>query len=74
MTFKIDLSKMKHLKEKSCYNYNFYSYGNYGIELLQVCDEEANMYIYYLVNGDNKVLLGCSDDDEEYIEFMTLYT
>ncbi len=47
MDIKIDLSKMKHLKEKSFYNNNYYAFGNVGLELLQHCDEEYNNYDYY---------------------------
>jgi|13_taG_2_1085334.scaffolds.fasta_scaffold335945_1 hypothetical protein len=74
--FKIDLSKMNHLKEESVYNRNLYSYGNMGVKLLQVCDEEYNTYDYYLVDGENKVFLGSSDGncDEEEVSLMYMYT
>ena len=76
MDIKIDLSKMNHLKEKSFYNYNYYSYGNSGVELLQVCDEQFGTYDYYLIGDDeSKVLLGSSQEPcEEVIDFMTQYT
>ena len=75
MTIKIDIAKMKHLKEKSCYNNNYYSFGNAGIELLQKCNEEYETYDYYLIDGDKKVLLGSADGyAEEEIEFMFRYT
>ena len=73
--FKIDLSKMKHLKEKSQYNLNYYAYGNCGIELLQKCNEEYGTCDYYLIDGKNKSFLGSSEDPEdEGINFMTMYT
>ena len=74
MILDIDLSRMTHLEDISCYNYNFYSYGNCGLKLLQVCDEEAEQYNYYLIDGDHKVFLGCTDGDEQEIEFMIRHT
>ena len=74
MTIKIDLSEMKHLKEKSHYNYNFYAHGNMGVELLQICDEVDESYEYYLIDGDNKVLLGSAQYQEAEVEFMVQYT
>tara|TARA_R100000655_G_scaffold15789_3_gene34792 strand:+ start:627 stop:851 length:225 start_codon:yes stop_codon:yes gene_type:complete len=74
MIIKINLSEMTHLKDKSKYNYNFYSHGNMGLELLQICDEYFNNNDYYLVDGDKKILLGSTDYDEEEIEFMYKYT
>lgn len=75
MKIKINIKEMKHLKEKSFYNNNYYKYGNMGVELLQHCSEEYETNDYYLINGDNKVFLGSSEEyDEEEIEFMTMYT
>ena len=75
MTIKIKLSEMKHLKEKSCYNNNYYAFGNAGVELFQHCDEEYNTYDYYLIDGESKILLGSADgSDEEEIDFMYQYT
>lgn len=72
---RVDISKMKHLKDKSHYNYNFYTSGNMGIELLQICHEEYNTYDYYLIDGDNKVFLGSAEEsDEQEINFMYKYT
>jgi len=74
MTIKINLDEMTHLKEKSHYNYNFYSYGNMGLELLQKWNEEYDSGDYYLIDGDSRVFLGSSDSDESEIEFMYMYT
>ncbi len=74
MTIKINLSEMKHLKDKSHYNYNYYSHGNQFVELLQVCDEYFEVCNYYLVKGDQKVFLGSSEYDDNEIEFMHMYT
>ena len=76
MEIKIELSEMKHLKEKSFYNHNYYSHGNSGLELLQICDEQYETYDYYLINTEgDKVLLGSSQEPcEETISFMIQYT
>jgi len=74
MKIKIDISEMKHLKEKSHYNYNFYTHGNMGLELLQICDEEYETYDYYLIEGESKVFLGSAQYDENEIEFMYKFT
>lgn len=74
MDIKINLSEMKHLKEKSHYNYNFYSHGNMGIELLQICDEQDETFEYYLVDGESKVLLGSAQYNETVVDFMVRYT
>ena len=72
---KIDLSKMKYLREKSCYNLNYYAYGNCGMELLQKFSEESGTCDYFLIDGDNKSFLGSSEEtDEEVIDFMQMYT
>lgn len=77
MILEIDLSRMKHLKDKSCYNRNYYSYGNTNVELLQICLEDYNQCDYFLINSDgHQVFLGSSDSncDDESIEFMYRYT
>ena len=75
MLFNINLSEMKQLREKSHYNYNFYAYGNMGLELLQVWHEENDTCDYYLISGDSKVLLGSADGcDENEVDFMYKYT
>ena len=75
MTININVNELNHLKEESHYNYNFYSYGNMGLKLLQICHEESDTYDYYLIDEDNKVLLGSAGGcDESAIDFMHKYT
>jgi hypothetical protein len=75
MTIKLNLSEMVHMTEVSHYNFNFYSFGNMGIKLLQICNEDYNTCDYYLIDHDQQVFLGSADGDtEEDIEFMFKYT
>jgi len=75
MQIRIDLKKMRHLRDESCYNHNYYAYGNQGQKLLQVGNEDGGTYDYYLIDGRNKICIGSSEDnDEESVDFMTRYT
>jgi hypothetical protein len=73
--FKIDISKMTHLKDKSHYNLNYYTHGNCGLELLQKCNEEYGTCDYYLIDRGKKIFIGSSEGTEdELINFMNMYT
>ena len=67
------MSKMRHLKEKSEYCYNFYKCGNTDAEILEVCREDYPYYEYFIVDGDKKTLLGSGNEEGE-IELLREYT
>lgn len=64
---------MTHIKEKSVYNHNYYSCGNMGYEILVECDEQYDSLTYWIVAGQQKILLGCGDMSGE-VEFLTLHS
>lgn len=67
-----DLSKLiSILPDKSCYNNNYYLYNNHL--LLEECIEDADTVIYYLVIGNNKFMLGCTNCYYKP-EIINLYT
>ena len=64
---------LNRLVDKSYYNHNYFSYGNTGAEILEVCHEDENYYDYFLIKGYEKIFLGSSEDGET-IDFLTQYT
>jgi hypothetical protein len=64
---------LNHLAGKSHYNHNYFSYGNNGAEILEICHEDENYYDYFLIHGYEKIHLGSSEDGET-IDFLTQYT
>ena len=70
----LDKSKMNHLKGESSYNRNIFSYGNSGMKILEICHEDYNFYEYKIIDEDNEVLLGCSEEQFKDIELLTYFT
>lgn len=74
----------KHIPQKSHYNHNIYRYVGKeyreNTEILEICHEEHNEYVFYLMDNDHKVFLGCSnhsiDEDTLFItvDFRMMYT
>lgn len=76
----IDLSQYVHVPEKSVYNHNYYKgkNDNTGVMLFVKCDEYYNTYYFYMVDGDNKIFIGSSQNfdasDIHHVSLSEMYT
>lgn len=77
----LGLNSIKHLKEKSCYNCNYYEiepygdwcyfFGNNVIE--EACHEEEDYYTFTLGHFNNEEFVGVLQWDSEYGEDLFDY-
>ena len=54
-------SNYLHLRERSCYNHNFYQHKETGEILLEICEEDYNSFEIYREGNEGLDYLGCSD-------------
>ena len=81
LNIQLALNSIKHLKEKSCYNHNYYEIEPYGwcwffngnnvIEV--VCHEEENYDTFTLGHFNNEEFVGVLQWDGEYGEDLFDY-
>jgi len=76
MELKLNSNDYEHISEKSDYNHNYYKFKGkshlYPTEILEICHEDENYSEFYLIENDNKIFLGCSNDFFEEDETITI--
>lgn len=76
----LNKSEFEYIPKGSVYNNNYYQHKKLGYCIYERCDEDYNTYSFYLIENEEMIFLGCSqngfDKNEGNIEidFKTQYT
>lgn len=57
---------------KSVYNNNYYKHDRLGYTIREVCNEECNIYVFYLIEDEREIYLGYSYDGFVGLEFIEI--
>lgn len=61
-TLILNKAEFAHIKEKSCYNNNYYKNTKRNYEIFEECDEDYNSFSFYIVEGKNEVFIGSTQE------------
>jgi hypothetical protein len=76
----LNKSEFEHLTVHSTYNNNHYRHLKNNYWIFEQCDEDYNTYCFYLIENEERIFLGCSNngfdgnDGNIEIDFKTQYT
>ena len=62
MILTIESGNYEYLKDKSTYNHNYYKVKKGKAEIYEICHEDYDFYEYYLIENEQTIFLGCSND------------